>query len=134
MTTKTILVINSEMNMQEIMEAYLSHPQGWQVIQIASSLEGLNLAAQIQPDAILFDLANFGMSFISFLKRLRSQSQNQYTPFILFAETNWLELDSQLLQSFQIAGIIDYTIDSVSIPQQIAQLLNWGEVPRISKD
>ena len=132
MTTKTILVINSESSIQEIMEAYLSHPQGWRVIKAASSLEALDWAAQIQPDAILFDFAIFGMSFFTFLKRLRLQQQNQHTPVILFAETKWLDLDNKLLQIFQIAGVIDYKSDSASIPQQIAKLLDWGEVPLIS--
>jgi CheY-like chemotaxis protein len=133
MTTKTILVINSESSIQEIMEAYLSHPRGWRVIKAASSLEGLDWAAQIQPDAILFDVATFGMNFFTFLKRLRSQEQNQHTPVILLAEKRWL--DDDLLQQFQIKGVIDYyCTHAASIPQEIAQLLNWDEVPQISGD
>ncbi|MEB3191066.1 MAG: hypothetical protein VKL42_12055 [Snowella sp.] len=129
MTSKTIVLINSEANVREVMHAYLSYPKGWQVLNASSPLEGLECAAQARPDAVIFDLSTFGMNFLAFLKRLRLQPSNQNTPVVLVADKKWL--DSELLQEFQIAGVIDFYTDAASIPQQVAKLLNWDEVPLV---
>ena len=129
MISKKILLINSEPHVREVMNAYLSYPSGWQVLSASSPLEGLEYAAQAQPDAVIFDLSTFGMNFLAFLKRLRLQPPNQNTPVVLVAEKKWL--DSELLQEFQIAGVIDFYTDAASIPQQVAKLLNWDEVPLV---
>ena len=67
MITKTILLINSEPNVREVLQACLSHLGGWQVLSTGSPSEGLQLAARNQLDAILFDLSTFGMNFSIFL-------------------------------------------------------------------
>lgn len=130
MTTKTILLINSEPNVQELLQAYLSHLGGWQVFSTGSPSEGLRCANQDQPDAIVFDLSTFGMDFFTFLKRLRAQTGTQEIPVVLIATgAKWLNIKP--LQTFHLAGFIDYSVDPANLPQQIARLLNWDEEPLI---
>jgi CheY-like chemotaxis protein len=128
-STKTILLINSELNVQEVLQAYLAHFGGWQILKASSPLYGLASAAQAQPDAILFDLSTFGMNFFSFLKRLRSRPETENIP-VVFLVTGVHYLDYDMLKNFQIAGIIDYFIDPASIAQQVAKLLAWDEIPQ----
>ena len=130
MITKTILLINSEPNVREVLQACLSHLGGWQVLSTGSPAEGLQLAARNQLDAILFDLSTFGMNFSIFLKQLRSQPETQQIPVVLIAvEAKWLNIEP--LKQFQIAGVVDYSREPAKLPQQIAKLLNWDEIPRI---
>ncbi|MDX2217019.1 MAG: response regulator [Oculatellaceae cyanobacterium bins.114] len=129
MITKTILLINSEPNGQEVMQACLSHLGGWQVLNASSPLEGLEYAAQDQPDAIVFDLSTSGMNFFTFLKNLRDQPVTQEIPIVLLAAgMKWLNIE--LLQQFQVTGVIDDLSDPIRLAQQIATLLNWDEEPQ----
>lgn len=126
MPTRTILLINSEPTVRELLQACLIHLGGWQVCGVNSPVAGLECATQAQPDAIVFDLSTFGMSFFTFLKRLRGHPMTQGIPVILIATgTKWLNIEP--LQQFQLAGVIDYAGDPARLPQQIAQLLNWEE-------
>jgi len=130
MITKTILLINSEPIVREVLQACLSHLGGWQVLSTGSPSEGLQLAARELPDAILFDLSTFGMNFSIFLKQLRSQPETQQIPVVLIAvEAKWLNVEP--LKQFQIAGVVDYSREPAKLPQQIAKLLDWDEIPRI---
>ena len=130
MITKTILLINSEPNVREVLQACLSHLGGWQILSTGSPSEGLQLAARNQLDAILFDLSTFGMNFSIFLKQLRSQPETQQIPVVLIAvEAKWLNIEP--LKQFQIAGVVDYSREPAKLPQQIAKLLDWDEIPRI---
>lgn len=126
MITKTILLINSEPNLREVVQACLIHLGGWQVLSAGSPSEGLQRAALEQPDAIIFDLSTFGMNFFTFSKRLRAQPVTQGIPLVLIAaEAKWL--DTELFQQLQVAGVLEYSSDPAKLPKQIAQLLDWHE-------
>jgi CheY-like chemotaxis protein len=126
MTTKTILVINREPRLREVVQECLSNLGGWQVFSTGSPLEGLRCADQDQPDAIVLDLSSSGMDYVTFLRKLRAQPTTQTVPVVILATgTKWLNF--QHLQPFQVLGVIDYSSDPTEIPQQIAKLLNWHE-------
>lgn len=124
--TKSILLINGDPNIQEIMQAYLSDFGGWQVRSTTSPLLALESAAQDKPDAILFDLSTYGMNFFTFLKRLRSQVEPQTIPVILIA-AEMREFNTEILKNFQVVGAINYYTNSGNFSQQVAKLLNWDE-------
>jgi len=126
MTTRKILVINSEPALRELIQDCLYHLGGWQVSATGSSTEGLQQAAHLHPDAIVFDLANQGMNFYTFLKRLRAQPTTQTIPVVLVtAGTKWMDLES--FRPFHVVGVIDYSTEPILISRQIAKILNWEE-------
>ncbi|GEM_PF-1604983 len=130
MMTKTILLISSESSVREVMQACLSHLGGWQVFGLASPSDGLQYAVISQPDAILFDLACNGMTFLSFLDALRAQPDTQNTPTVLVANgMKWL--DGRPFQKFGVVGVIDDLSEPAMFPKQIARLLNWDETPQL---
>lgn len=126
MTTRTILLINSEPNVREVVQACLTFLGGWQVSITHSPVDALQQALQQQPDAIVFDLSTFGMNFFTFLKRLRAQPATQSIPVVLITTgAKWLNIEP--LEQFQLAGVIDYSTDPTSFPQQLSRLLKWDE-------
>ena len=126
MTTKTILLINGNPNMQEAMQEYLSCLGGWKVIEAISPSQGLQRAVQDQPDAIILDLALFGMDYFTFLKSLRAQSTTQTIPVVILTTgAKWLDL--KRLQAFKVAGAIDYSSNLDELVEKIKKLLDWTE-------
>lgn len=124
--TKTILLINSDAHIREVLHACLTHLGGWQVSSTASPSEGLDHANQNPPTAIVLDLHAFGMTSLTFLQRLRAQDMTQNVPVVLVAlGAKWLNIEP--LREFEVAGLIDYSIDPAALPQQIAMLLHWDQ-------
>lgn len=126
MTTKVILLINSEPTVREVVQTCLSHFGGWQVFSTGSPLEGLQCAVQVQPDAIVLDLSASSINYCTFLEKLRANPATQAVPVVLMAVgAKWL--NSQQFQQLQVVGAIDYLPDPVTLAKQIARLLGWAE-------
>lgn len=126
MTTRTILLIHSESTVREVLQACLSQLGGWNVYATGAPSEGLQRSIQDQPDAIVFDLSTSGMTFFTFLQRLRTQPATQHIPVVLISNgAKWLKIEH--FPEFRLAGVIDYSFDPIKLPQQIATLLNWDE-------
>ncbi|HEY9848719.1 MAG TPA: response regulator [Leptolyngbyaceae cyanobacterium] len=128
MTTKTILVIEDERNVRDIVQFCLEDLAGWNVLAVSSALEGLQRAALARPDAILLDISMPEMDGFMFLEVLRNNSQTQAIPVVLVsAKARWL--DPQILQKYQVAGAIAKPFDVIGFPSQLAKLLGWNFIP-----
>ncbi|MUG96050.1 response regulator [Scytonema sp. UIC 10036] len=123
--TKTILLIDEEINVREVVELSLKDLAHWDVVTADSPLKGLQKAALIQPDAIVLDWSIGGMDSFMFLTILRNNLETQAIPVVLLsAKARWL--DSQILRQYQIVGVILKPFDPVALPGQVAKLLGWN--------
>lgn len=127
-TTKTILLIDDEVSVREIVELCLQDLGGWNVVVADSPLNGLHRAAIEHPDAIILDLSLRGMNLLKFMDNLRNNPETQAIPVVLLsAKARWL--DSQILRQYQIAGVILKPFDPVTLAIKIAILLGWDSMP-----
>ncbi|BAZ28625.1 two-component response regulator [Cylindrospermum sp. NIES-4074] len=127
-TTKTILLIDDEVSVREIVELCLQDLGGWNVVVADSPLNGLHRAAIEHPDAIILDLSLRGMNLLNFMDKLRNNPETQAIPVVLLsAKARWL--DSQILRQYQIAGVILKPFDPVTLAIKIAILLGWDSMP-----
>ncbi|MBE9050670.1 response regulator [Nostocales cyanobacterium LEGE 11386] len=128
MTTKTILLIDDELNVREVVELCLKDLAGWNVVTADSPLDGLFKATLAHPDAIVLDFSIRGMNSLRFMNQLRSNPKTQAIPVVvLSAKARWI--DSQILQQYQVAGIILKPFDPVTLPIQITTILGWDFMP-----
>ncbi|MBD2519408.1 response regulator [Nostoc sp. FACHB-973] len=124
MTTKTILLIDDELNVREIVELCLKDLAGWNVLTADSPLQGLQSAVGDSPDAIVLDISISGIDTFKLMNKLRNNPDTQAIPIVLLsANVRWL--DSQFLRNYQISGVILKPFDPVNLPAQIAKLLSW---------
>ena len=82
MTEKNILLIDDEETIQEVVQVGIQIETGWQVAIAFSGLEGINLAANQQPDAILLDVMMPGMDGLETCRRLKARDGLQTIPVI----------------------------------------------------
>lgn len=68
---KSILLIDDEASIREVVQACLSDLAAWNVKAVASAQEGLNWLLSERPDVILLDILMPGMDAVMFLQRLR---------------------------------------------------------------
>ncbi|WP_448269540.1 response regulator [Nostoc sp. DSM 114159] len=121
---KTILLIDDELHVREIVKFCLQDLAGWNVVTADSPLEGLQNAVHHTPDAIVLDISIHDLASFEFMNKLRNHPETQAIPVVLLsAKARWL--DSQILRQYQVAGVILKPFNPVTLPSQVAQLLGW---------
>ncbi|MEH1932558.1 MAG: response regulator [Nostoc sp.] len=121
---KTILLIDDELNVREIVKFCLQDLAGWNVVTADSPLAGLQNAIHYSPDAIVLDISIRDVDSFEFMNKLRNNPETQAIPVVLLsAKARWL--DSQILRQYQVAGVIPKPFNPVTLPAQVATLLGW---------
>ncbi len=97
---------------------------GWQVAIASSGQEGITLAQNQQPDAILLDVMMPDMDGIATLSQLKANAKTRTIPVIfLTAKTQAAEEDQ--LQNLGVVDVITKPFNSMTLASQIAKILGW---------
>lgn len=124
MATKSLLLIDDEASLRELVQVCLNDLAGWEVVTVASAQEGLQRLALEHPDAILLDVLMPGMDAITFLHRLHESSAARSIPVIfLSVKAPWFTAEK--LQQLGVVEAIAKPFNPVTLPQRIARALGW---------
>lgn len=124
MADKNILLIDDEETIQEVVQVGIEIEAGWQVAIASSGQEGINLAQNQQPDAILLDVMMPDMDGIATLSHLKANAQTCTIPVIfLTAKTQAAEKDQ--LHNLGVVDVITKPFNSMTLASQIAKILGW---------
>lgn len=124
MATKTILLIDDEESVRELVHVCLQDLAGWDVVAVSSAQEGLKQLEIQAPDAILLDILMPGMDAITFLQRLHESPAACSTPVILLTvRARWFT--PQKLQQLGVVKAIAKPFNPVTLPDIIANSLGW---------
>lgn len=124
MTHKSILLIDDEETIQEVVQVGISIEAGWQVEIASSGLEGINLAQNQQPDVILLDVMMPDMDGIDTLSRLKNNDKTNAIPVIFLTAKAQAEEKTQF-QSLGVVDVITKPFNSMTLASQIAKILEW---------
>jgi CheY-like chemotaxis protein len=125
MTARTILLVNDEGRVKEIVLFSLQDLAGWRVFSTISGEKGLKIAATLQIDAILLDVLISDMDSITFLQQLRANPLTKAIPVILLSvDAN--SLKTQPLELLQVVGAIENPFLPLTLPNQIATFVGWN--------
>jgi CheY-like chemotaxis protein len=128
MSTKSILLIEHELSIREVLYICLSEFGGWRVILSKSIQEGIALCMSECPDAILLDTSTSEIDALLFTEQLKQRSLIQSIPIvILTARATWFTPEQ--LQSMGFAGAVVKPFNPVTIATQVAHLLGWNREP-----
>ncbi|MBD2194210.1 MULTISPECIES: response regulator [Calothrix] len=128
MSNKTILLIDDELNVRELVELCLTDLGGWNVVIPNSLVEGFQQALFNHPDAIVMDLSMHCMDYFKFMNQLRNNPETQAIPVVLLsAAARWLEPD--FLQQYAISGVILKPFNPLTLSDRISQILGWHSLP-----
>ncbi|MBV9386171.1 MAG: response regulator [Chroococcidiopsidaceae cyanobacterium CP_BM_ER_R8_30] len=125
MSTKSILLIEYEISIQEMLHVCLSEIGGWRVILSNSIREGIKLCVMSRPDAILLDTSTPETDALIFIEQLKQYSIVQSVPILLIsARANWFTPEQ--LNQMGFAGAITKPFDPSTLPNQVSHLLGWS--------
>lgn len=122
--TRKILIIDDECDIQAVAQLALEVVAGWTVAIASSGLEGLELALNESPDAILLDVMMPDMDGIMTLKALQSNPRTCMIPVILMTAKTQLA-DRERFAKLGISGLISKPFKAMQLSEQISLALSW---------
>jgi len=123
MATKSILLIEHEASLREVLGACLQELGGWDVMFSSSIREGIQLCDRRKPQLILMDTSTPEVDALIFIEQLKTVSHDQAIPILLISSrASWLT--PQQLHQMGFAGAISKPFDPSSLPTQIGNLLS----------
>ena len=126
MTTKRVLVIDDDEDIQDVARVALEVVGGWEVITASSGREGLRLAATELPDAILLDVMMPDLDGISTLKQLKANPATQPIPVILLT-AKVQSSDRDRFTQLEIVGIIAKPFKTMLLAARVSEILGWED-------
>ena len=121
---KRILIVDDEEDICQVVQASLEEFGGWQTVLAHAGEDGLSMAQNEPPDAILLDVSMPGMDGFQVLETLQNNSVTQDIPVILLT-SKVLARDLKQFAELNIAGVITKPFNPLTVWQQVSELLHW---------
>ncbi|MBW4522695.1 MAG: response regulator [Scytolyngbya sp. HA4215-MV1] len=123
--TKSILLIDDEPSIRELVRVCLQDLAGWRVITAPNAQVGLQCLEEECPDVILLDVLMPGMDAVTFINKLREKTLTQSVPVILLTvRARWFT--SAKLEQLGVSDAIAKPFNPLTLATQIAQTLGWS--------
>jgi len=125
MADRKILIVDDENDIREVAAMSMEAVCGWKVVQARSGPEGLQLAQDQHPDAILLDVMMPDMDGPSTLQQLRSNTSTAQIP-VIFLTAKVQGSDRKRFGELGVAAILAKPFDPMLLCSQIAEALGWN--------
>lgn len=124
MSQKCILVVDDEKPVREAVRLCLEMMGNYRVLTADSGEEGLQIAIQEKPDAVLLDMFMPDMDGVTTFQKLLQNPEIQTIPVILLtAQTEAQALKPSIEEKF--AGVITKPFAPTELATQVARILAW---------
>jgi len=124
MASRRLLLIDDEDDIREVAALSLEAVAGWTVLLASSGEEGLEIAADEKPDAILLDVMMPEMDGPEIFKLLQESETTRAIP-VIFLTAKAQSVEQRLLLELGVAGVIAKPFDPLTLAQEITKILQW---------
>ena len=124
MIRRTVLLIDDEPDIREVVELSLGSVAGWVVLTASSGADGVQLASAQQPDVILLDVMMPGLDGPATLEVLRGRDETRAIP-VLFMTAKAQAGELTRYASLGVAGVIPKPFDPMTLSDRVAAALGW---------
>ncbi|MGB7439732.1 MAG: response regulator [Coleofasciculaceae cyanobacterium] len=124
MEPKQILIVDDEEDIRDVAKLALEMLGGWQVLTASSGSQGLLVAEQEQPDAILLDVMMPDMDGVTTFQKLQANPQTKNIPVILLT-AKVQSADQRRFDNLGVKAVIAKPFKTMSLANQVAEILNW---------
>ena len=115
-----VLIIDDELDIREIASLSLARSGEMQVLTAGSGPEGVRMAREQHPDAILLDLMMPAMDGRATLAALRREASTARIPVVVMSASSDDALD---LRPLGAAGVIPKPFDPLTLPARLRSVL-----------
>ena len=124
MSRRTVLLIDDEPDIREVVELSLGSVAGWEVLTASSGADGVELASAQRPDVILLDVMMPGLDGPATLDVLRGRDETRAIP-VLFMTAKAQAGELTRYASLGVAGVIPKPFDPMTLSDRVAAALGW---------
>lgn len=122
MPSNSILLIENEAGLRDVLGDCLKELGGWEVRLSESVQEGIKLCEEKRPDAILIDASISENDAILLVEQLKQYSARQSVPlFLISSRANWFTLKEFRQMGF--SGAISKPFNPSTLSSQVYQLM-----------
>lgn len=121
---KKILIVDDEPNIREVTHMSLEMVGGFEVVEAASGSEGIEVAAQERPDAILLDVMMPDMDGPTTFEHLQQNEATKSIPVILLT-AKIQAMDRERFEQLGVAGLIAKPFDPMNLADEVGRVLGW---------
>ena len=122
--SKHILLIDDEDDIREVAAMSLETVAGWRVTCASTGMEGIKLAEEAAPDAILLDVMMPDQDGPQTLRLLRQNAKTKSIP-VLFLTAKVQAIERKRLQDIGASGTLAKPFDPMKLASEISQTLGW---------
>lgn len=117
-----VLIIDDEEDTRSIASMSLSILGGMDVLEADGGEDGINKAAQNQPDVILLDMMMPVMDGESTLSNLQNHDQTKHIP-VIFLTTKAMSTEIERLKRLGAVGVLTKPFDPTVLADQVREIL-----------
>jgi CheY-like chemotaxis protein len=122
---RRILIIDDEDDIREVAALSLETTAGWEVVVAGSGAQGLAIAAESRPDAILLDVMMPGMDGPATFRELRRNPATAGIPVLLLT-AKVQSSDQRRFADLGVQAILFKPFDPLTLAKQIGDSLGWN--------
>ncbi len=123
--THRILIIDDQDDLREVARISLELVGGWEVTTCGSGSEGLVIAIDQQPDAILLDVMMPEMDGSATFKELQEEEATRNIPVILLTGKERPSEDASF-NGLSVRGVITKPFEPLTLSRDVSKALGWS--------
>lgn len=124
--TRKILLVEDEDDIREVAQACLELTRNWEVHAASSGIEGLKLALEVQPDAILLDVMMPDLDGPGTLAGLHQNPATKDIP-VIFLTAKVHSTERSRFMDLGARGVLAKPFDPMTLGDDIANVLGWTD-------
>ncbi|NEO26183.1 MAG: response regulator [Kamptonema sp. SIO4C4] len=124
MGNRRILIIDDEADIRAVAQLSLEINNDWEVLTAASGKEGIAIAQQENPDAILLDVMMPDLDGPSTWKKLQENAQTQAIP-VIFLTAKVQAAEQRRYAQLGVKAVLTKPFDPVTLGTMIQEALEW---------
>jgi CheY-like chemotaxis protein len=122
--SRSVLIVDDDPTIREIVALTLSHVAGFEVREADSGRAGLEAVKERRPDAILLDVMMPGLDGPSTLESLRADAATKDIP-VIFLTAKLLPAERERLERLGASGLIGKPFDALDLVRELQLILSW---------
>jgi CheY-like chemotaxis protein len=123
---RRILLVEDEDDIREVAQACLELTRGWEVHAASSGIQGLQLALELQPDAVLLDVMMPDLDGPGTFVELKQNPATADIP-VIFLTAKVHSTERSRFMELGARGVLAKPFDPMKLGDDVAGLLGWTE-------
>ncbi len=121
---KRVLLVDDEDDIREVAAMSLETVAGWTTLAARSGREGIKIAQEQKPDAVLLDVMMPDMDGPTTFQQLRTNEATRDIP-VIFLTAKAQTREQRGFRELGAQGVISKPFDPLTLADQVSEILGW---------